>query len=163
MKIRTLGFLSGLLMLVPLLAAGQTSSRIDDLKWLTGSWRVDEGSTVIEEQWNAPSGGLMLATGRTVKNGKLVEFEFLRIEQRGSSLVYLAQPGGQPPTEFTLESMTPREVVFANLQHYFPTRIRYKKNDDGSVTARVEDETGKKGQDFPYKLDMIGSKPTGTQ
>jgi hypothetical protein len=42
-------------------------------------------------------------------------------------------------------------------------RFRYNKNDDGSVTARVEDETGKKGQDFPYKLDMIGSKPTGTQ
>jgi len=70
MKIRTLGFLSGLLMLVPLLAAGQTSSRIDDLKWLTGSWRVDEGSTVIEEQWNAPSGGLMLATGRRVSEDR---------------------------------------------------------------------------------------------
>ena len=156
MRTRTLGFVFGLGILGSALAVAQNASRIDDLKWLAGSWRLEKSGTVIEEQWNAPAGGVMLATGRTVKTGKLVEFEFLRIEQRGDSLVYLAQPGGQPPTEFPLESMTPTEVVFANLQHDFPKRIRYKKNADGSVTARVEDETGKKGQDFPYKSSTVG-------
>lgn len=156
MRTRTSGFLSILVILGSGLAVAQNNSRIDNLKWLSGSWRMERSGTVIEEQWNAPAGGVMLAMGRTVKTGKLVEFEFLRIEQRGDSLVYLAQPGGQPPTEFALERMTPSEVVFANLQHDFPQRIRYKKNADGSVTARVEDETGKKGQDFPYKSSTTG-------
>jgi hypothetical protein len=163
MKTRTLGFLLSLVILGSVLAAGQNASRIDDLKWLSGSWRMDKAGTVIEEQWNAPAGGVMLATGRTVKNGKLVEFEFLRIERRGDSLVYLAQPGGQPPTEFALESMTPSEVVFANLQHDFPKRIRYRMNTDGSITARVEDETGKKGQDFLYKSTTDGSQAMSRQ
>jgi hypothetical protein len=158
MKTTTLGFLLGLVLLGSALADAQNESRINDLKWLTGSWRMEKTDRVIEEQWNAPTGGVMLAVGRTVKNGKLVEFEFLRIEQRGDSLVYLAQPGGQPPTEFALESMTPSEVVFANLLHDFPKRIRYKKNADGSVTARVEDDTGKKGQDFIYKQALDKSK-----
>jgi hypothetical protein len=158
MKTTTLGFLLGLVLLGSALADAQNASRINDLKWLTGSWRMEKMDRTIEEQWNAPAGGVMLAVGRTVKNGKLVEFEFLRIEQRGDSLVYLAQPGGQPPTEFALESMTPSEVVFANLLHDFPKRIRYKKNADGSVTARVEDDTGKKGQDFIYKQALDKSK-----
>ena len=163
MRTRTLGFVSDLLILGSVFAIAQNASRIDHLKWLAGSWRMEKAGTVLEEQWNAPAGGLMLALGRTVKNGKLIEFEFLRIEQRGDSLVYLAQPGGQPPTEFTLESLTSSEVVFANLRHDFPKRIRYKKNADGSVTARVEDETGKKGQDFPYKSSTVGSQATAGQ
>jgi hypothetical protein len=68
MKTRTLGFLLSLVILESVLAIAQNASRIDDLKWLTGSWRMDRAGTVIEEQWNAPAGGVMLATGRTVKN-----------------------------------------------------------------------------------------------
>ena len=130
---------------------GQQAASLDSLKWLTGAWRMEKAGKVIEEQWTTPAGGMMLSVGRTIANGKLVEFEFVRIEQRGDSLEYVAQPGGQPPTEFKLESATENEVVFANLQHDFPKRIRYKHNADGSMTARVEDETGKKGISFPYK------------
>src|SRR4051794_5160292 len=132
-------------------AGGQSAASLEKLKWLAGSWRMEKTGKVIEEQWTTPAGGIMLGVGRTIANGKAVEFEFLRIEQRGESLVYVAQPGGQPPTDFKLESATENEVVFANLQHDFPKRVRYTRNADGSVTARIEDETGKKSIAFPYK------------
>ena len=92
----------------------------------------------------------MLGVSRTIKNGKMVEFEFLRIEQRDDGVFYIAQPQGMPPTEFRLISSTANEWVFANPQHDFPQRIRYRRNPDGSVTARVEDESGKKGSNFQY-------------
>jgi hypothetical protein len=132
-------------------ASGQSAVSLGSLKWLAGSWRMENAGKVIEEQWTTPAGGIMLGVGRTIANGKAVEFEFLRIEQRGDSLVYVAQPGGQAPTEFKLETATENEVVFANLQHDFPKKVRYTRNADGTVTARIEDETGKKAIAFPYK------------
>jgi hypothetical protein len=132
-------------------ASGQSAASLEQLKWLAGSWQMDKAGKVIEEQWTTPAGGIMLGVGRTIANGKAVEFEFLRIEQRGDSLVYVAQPGGQVPTEFKLETVTENEVVFANLQHDFPKKVRYTRNADGSVTARIEDETGEKAISFPYK------------
>src|SRR5689334_3449441 len=103
-------------MLWTMQASGQAAS-VEKLNWLAGAWRVEKAGKVIEEQWTTPAGGIMLGVGRTIANGKAVEFEFLRIEQRGDSLVYVAQPGGQAPTDFKLESATENEVVFANLQH----------------------------------------------
>jgi hypothetical protein len=134
-------------------AGSQEKVRLGSLEWLSGSWSMERQGTVIEEQWTAPRGGMMLGVSRTVKLSpeKTLAFEFLRIEQRGDSLVYVAQPGGHPPTEFKLESASENQFVFTNLQHDFPKRIRYTRNSDGSLTARIEDETGKNVVEFPYR------------
>jgi uncharacterized protein DUF6265 len=132
------------------LSAAEATAQLTDLGWLSGSWKLEANGKTVEEHWTAPAGGAMLGMSRTIKSGKMTEFEFLRIEQRDGSLVYIAQPGGQPPTEFPLAEVTSNEVVFANLQHDFPQKIRYRRNADGSVTARIEDESGKKGMDFKY-------------
>jgi hypothetical protein len=44
----------------------------------------------------------MLGTSRTVRGGKLIAFEFLRVVERDGGWVYVAQPGGAPPTECVL-------------------------------------------------------------
>ena len=132
---------------------GQDTGRkpIADLAWLAGSWQLESKGQGIEEYWTAPAGGAMLGLSRTVAHGKTVEFEFLRIEQRGADLVYIAQPGGRPPTEFKLERTDGAEWVFANPTHDFPKKIRYRHLGTDSVTASIEDATGAKHMDFPYK------------
>ncbi len=130
--------------------AAEATAAINDLGWLSGAWKMEANGRLIEEHWTTPAGGAMLGVSRTIKGGKMVEFEFLRIEQRDGTLAYVAQPQGRAPTEFRLESSTPNDVVFANLKHDFPQRIRYRRNADGSVTARIEDASGKKGMDFNY-------------
>lgn len=132
------------------LSAAEATAQLTDLGWLSGSWKLEANGKTVEEHWTAPAGGAMLGMSRTIKSGKMTEFEFLRIEQRDGSLVYIAQPGGRRPTEFPLAEVTSNEVVFANLLHDFPQKIRYRRNADGSVTARIEDESGKKGMDFKY-------------
>ena len=132
-------------------APAQPAESIDNLAWLAGDWKLEAGGKVIEEHWTAPAGGTMIGMSRTVANGKTVSFEFLRVEQRGDGIVYLAQPQGKPATEFRLVRSAGGEWAFENPEHDFPKRILYRRNPDGSVTARIEDETGKKGVDFPYK------------
>ena len=126
---------------------------LKDLDWLSGDWVLTKGTRTIEEQWMRPSGGMMLGVSRTLNAGKVNEFEFLRIEQRGDDLFYVAQPGGRPPTEFKLIKSSANEVVFENLLNDFPKQISYTRNEDGSVTARIQGP-GKQGPKviaFEYK------------
>jgi hypothetical protein len=136
---------------LPAAEAADPAASLADLAWLSGGWKMESSGRLIEEHWTTPAGGAMLGMSRTIKNGKMVAFEFLRIEQRDGGLFYIAQPQGAPPTEFRRISSTTNEWVFANPQHDFPQRIRYRRNPDGSVTARVEDESGKKGSNFEYR------------
>jgi hypothetical protein len=131
--------------------ANSKKDNIMDLNWLAGTWTLQQDGRTTEETWLPPRAGMMLGISRTIAGDKTVEFEFLRIEQRGNDLVYIAQPGGQPPTEFRLDSSGNGDWVFANLKHDFPKKIRYRRAGDGSLVASVEDESGKKKIEFPYR------------
>src|SRR5262249_21176272 len=84
-----------------------------------------------------PAGGAMLSVSRTVADGKLAEFEFLRIVERGGGLVYIAQPNGRPPTEVAMTRRDDDSVTFDNPQHAFPHPTLYKKRTRGTLVARI--------------------------
>ena len=121
---------------------GQTAKpSIENLAWLAGCWQVKDSKpgTTISEQWMLPAGNAMLGAGRTVKNGKMTEFEFLRIVQSDSGLAYIARPAENPvDTSFSLISWANDEYVFENKEHDFPQRVIYRRENDGSLFARVE-------------------------
>ncbi len=73
------------------------AAAIGDLQWLAGAWRGTAGTASVEEHWTRPEGGAMLGLGRTVRQGRMVGFEFLRIVTRGEAIIYIAQPGGGRP------------------------------------------------------------------
>ena len=112
---------------------------IAQLAWLAGTWKGGSGALAFEERWTPPSGGAMLAVSRTVEGERMVAFEFLRIVERDGGLVYIAQPNGRPPTEFTLSAITADAATFENPSHDFPKVIRYARRPDGALEARVSD------------------------
>jgi hypothetical protein len=125
--------------------SGAGSADIASLAWLAGSWEgKDAAGLEMEEVWTAPKGGTMLGLHRDVKDGKLVSFEFLRIESGAEGLVYQAQPRGRPATPFPLKEAAAKKVVFENPRHDFPQRILYWVTDDGALHARVEGMQGGK-------------------
>ena len=133
-------------------AAQPASARatIAQLTWLAGTWKGGSGALTFEEQWTPASGGAMLAVSRTIKGDRMVAFEFLRIVERDGGLVYIAQPNGRPPTEFTLTVITADSATFENPMHDFPKMIRYAKRADGSLEARVSDG-GQKSETFVFR------------
>jgi Domain of unknown function (DUF6265) len=126
------------------------NATVAQLAWLAGTWNGGAGPVSIEERWTPPAAGAMLAVSRTLKGDRMVAFEFLRIVERDGSLVYIAQPGGRPPTEFTLTAISADSATFENPMHDFPKMIRYSKRADGSLEARVSDG-GQKGETFLFK------------
>jgi hypothetical protein len=138
-----------------LLVAQQKSPSLADLGWMAGNWGLSNDHITIEERWTPPAGGMMLGTERTIAKAKnkVVEFEFLRMEERATGIYYVAQPNGQAPTDFKLLRGSSSEAVFENRKHDFPKRITYRKNADGSITASVDDGANPptKKEEFQYK------------
>ena len=136
------------LVLLALCADGTAQSvpvraSISQMSWLAGAWNGGSGPVSFEERWTAAAGGAMLAVSRTVKGDRMVAFEFLRIVERNGGLVYVAQPDGKPPTDFTLTALSATSATFENPAHDFPKMIRYTKRADGTLEASVGDGGGK--------------------
>jgi hypothetical protein len=128
--------------------------KIEELAWLSGDWETAPGRMQIDEHWTKVAGNSLIGMSRTVAGGRTVFFEYLRIEARGADIFYVAHPKARTPgTDFKLVKLSGQEAVFENPSHDFPKRIIYRKNADGSLTARIEgDGTEKeKPQDFHYR------------
>jgi dipeptidyl aminopeptidase/acylaminoacyl peptidase len=123
---------------------------ISDVAWLAGEWVGTRGPSSIGERWTEPAGGAMLALSRTVTGDRLAAFEFLRIVERDGTLVYVAQPDGRPPTEFVLTGLSRLSATFENPDHDYPQVIRYTRQADGTLEARISGRGGERTNTFVF-------------
>jgi hypothetical protein len=130
-------------------------SDINKLAFIGGCWTLTRpNGAKIEEQWLAPAGGAMIGMSRTVRDGKLREYEFMRIlPAPDGKLQYVAIPSGQPEAAFPVKEIGDNAVTFENPQHDFPQRILYRLVDKDTLVARIEGSVGGQARsaDFPYK------------
>lgn len=114
------------------------TDRLDRLAWLAGCWRFEQPGFRRDEQWMRPDGGTMLGMGRTVADGRTLEYEYLRIEAQAAGLAYVAAPGGQAEAAFRLAELTDSSAAFEALEHDFPQRITYQLQPGGGLLAWIE-------------------------
>lgn len=113
-------------------------NKLDQLAWLAGYWMQDGAEAGTTEQWMSPAAGTMVGMGRTVKAGKTVEFEFMRIHTApDGKLLFTALPSGQQEATFTELRMDDTGIVFENLAHDFPHRVIYR-HQDNKLMASIE-------------------------
>ena len=122
----------------PMAAAAGPS--VDQLAWLAGCWATERAEAGSGEQWMTPAGGALLGMSRTVRDGKTVAFEFMRIASSSAdgTLAFFAQPSGKTPATFALSSLTDSVVVFDNPRPEFPQRIVYRLEAPGRLRASIE-------------------------
>ena len=117
-----------------LTAQAAPRTAMDDLGWMSGQWRTQDGAT--EEAWTAPRGGMMLGIGRTVRDNIAREYEFLRLQAGADGVpVYWASPNGVAPVGFRLTEAGPSSATFDNPAHDYPQRIRYRRDGDALVAT----------------------------
>ncbi|HET8966033.1 MAG TPA: DUF6265 family protein [Candidatus Acidoferrum sp.] len=127
------------------------------VSWLAGDWETRDVTPYVEERWTGPAGGAMLGTSRAIKDNKMVEFEFMRLEARADGIFYMPQPFGKPPVDFKFTPTVSNEAVFVNPGHSdHLKKIIYRKNADGTLTARIAGENHGKSfaqewHYFPHK------------
>jgi len=129
-------------------------AQLERLSWLAGCWAAEKGEPGSVEHWLPPAGGTMLGIGRTVKNGRTVEHEFLQIRLNAEGqVVYIALPSRQKEATFVATSIGDRAVTFENPAHDFPQRILYQAVGETGLAARIEGQRNgtTRGIDFPMK------------
>ena len=122
------------------------------LAWMAGCWQRRAGTRLVEEQWMAPRGGLMLGASRTTRGDTLVEYEALRIEEAGDTLVYVASPSRQATTRFRAAGVRGDTVRFEDPTHDFPQRVGYVRRGADSLVAWIEGTQNghPRRVEFPY-------------
>ena len=135
-----------------LTATPQSAGAVDRLAWLSGCWEATSAQRTVEERWMAPRGGTMLGTGRTVRDGRTVEYEFIVLREQDGRLAYEAHPSGQDSAVFLSRDANGDGAVFENPQHDFPQRVGYERRGSDGLLAWVEGT--RNGQvrriEFPY-------------
>ena len=118
-------------------AAAQAPVTVHGAAWLAGCWVMQRGQTTVEEQWMAPAGGTMLGMGRTIKGGKLDDYELVLIRAQDGRVDYEAHPMLQPTAVFTATVVSDTLLQFENPRHDFPRLIAYHRRGADSLIARI--------------------------
>lgn len=129
-------------------ACATTPSRAQAPDWMAGYWLSCANGRQVSETWTGAGSGVLLGTGLT-RGARGVDFEFMRIAPHEGGLAFFGSPRGAPATVFPLVRQEGTSLVFENLAHDFPQRVRYAREGD-VLTARVESADGAKGMSWRY-------------
>jgi hypothetical protein len=129
---------------------------VDQLAWLPGCWTTDNAEAGSGEQWMPAAGGMLLGMSRTVRGGKTVGWEFMRIGNTPEGkLAFFAQPGGKPPATFAVLKQSATEVVFENPDHDFPQRVIYRFESPDKLRASIEGVRNGTTRSIPYPMTRV--------
>jgi hypothetical protein len=100
------------------------AEQLASLDWLAGTWR-DEG---FEAHYTSPEGGMILSASKNYAGGRVVFFEFERIEIQQDSVAYIPYPAGRSSVSFKLVDYEPEKprIRFENKEHDFPKDLTFE-------------------------------------
>ncbi len=149
--------LMGVVMLALMVPAAQSKdTAMSRAGFIAGCWET-AGARTVRETWRMASEEFLIGTSTTVAAGATKAFEFLRVESRDGVVAYVAQPGGAPPTRFTLDPTSKAdEAIFVNMQHDFPKRIVYRKTAPDAMLAFIDGGEDTRRIEFPMKACKDG-------
>lgn len=129
---------SGFCVFLVMVAPGARADGVESLDWLSGCWTMIKDGRVTEEAWLRPAGGMTAGVGRTLRDGALRQFEFMRIDVQNGVVTFTAIPSGQAQASFPAVSQTADEIVFENKAHDFPQKITYRSSGPGTLYAAIQ-------------------------
>lgn len=142
-----------LLMIPGFTASAQTKKpAVKDLAFMAGTWTLKHQWGDMEEFWGQPMGDNMVSTFRCVKDGKVVFYEFMVIEQSDSVAVMklrhfnkgsIGWEEKDKPFLMPAVKFSNNEVVFESLDK--SVRITYKRLSPLKLDC-VLDEKDKEGK-----------------
>jgi hypothetical protein len=136
---------------------------LDEIRFMSGHWIGNDGSSEIEEQWSEPSNGTMIGMFREMTGGKTTFYEFLAIAQEETGLVmrmkhFDANLAGWEEKDrsvvFDVASTSKDQAVFVSRDNTKPTRIICWRTSSAELTAtliRERDDTTTLDE-FHYRL-----------
>jgi hypothetical protein len=135
---------------------------IKDLSFMAGKWTAKSEWGDMEENWSEPMGNSMMCSYRCVKDGKVVFYEFIVIEQTETGPVMKLRhfsPGNigweekDKPYEYPLMFLEPDRARFERPDKKTALTFYRTSKEKMNVILERQDKDGKWVQDeFDYTL-----------
>lgn len=115
------------------------NSKTAQMDWILGTWKMetyDGGS--YSEVWTKKDDDAFVGVGLALgAKGDTVFHEKMQIQWLENHVVYIAIPGDNNPTLFTLKSDDEGQFLFVNEEHDYPSELTYSLDDQGRLNAWV--------------------------
>lgn len=143
-------------------SAQAPARHINDLAFMAGRWITHSAWGDMEESWSEPMGNTMMCAYRCVKDGKVIFYEFMVIEQTDKGpVMYLRHfsPGNigweekDKPYEYPLMFLEPGKARFERPDKKTALTFYRINADNMQVILERQDKEGRWVEDvFDYKL-----------
>jgi hypothetical protein len=144
------------------LAAPLAAAPIDGLAWMSGCWLAERGDAGSGEMWMAPAGAALLGMSRTVRGGRTVAHEFMRVVEQDGGLVFIAMPSAKPSASFRAIRVEARGVTFENPDKDFPQRVGYESPDELTLIGHIEGQHEGRARRIDYPMKRVAC-PAGSR
>lgn len=128
---------------------GASASMPDDeaWSWLVGCWETKGGKT--REVWQQGAKSHLFGFNLVLRDGDVVFFEQLRLQETSRGWVYFASPRGAKEVAFDVRTSHSLAFEVVNEEHDFPQRISYQII-DGALHAEASLIDGGNAQRWVY-------------
>ena len=139
-------------------ASAQKKADVKDLAFMAGTWTLKHEWGDMEEFWGKPMGDNLASTFRCVKDGKVVFYEFMVVEQAGDIPVLklrhfnkgsIGWEDKDKPYLMPAISLVKNAVVFQSVDK--KVRITYKRLSPQKLDCILDE----KGKDGKWKQDVF--------
>jgi hypothetical protein len=129
-------------------AHAQVKAELSQLNFMSGLWIGTMQWGDLEEYWGEPMGDNMMCAFRCVKDGKVLFYEFIVIEQSATGVPVMklrhfdrgniAWEEKEKPNEYPLTILKDKRAVFESADK--KTRLIYERQNNDSLLAALEHE-----------------------
>jgi hypothetical protein len=125
-----------------MMSVSQTPLKVDDVRFMSGSWTTQIWGGDYEETWTEPSAGTMLGVAKFRIGDTTKQIEFLQIEPRDAGLIMWIQIGphsrqNRRVVSFKCTSVRNNKATFESNGNDYPAKITYEQV-EGGLKATLE-------------------------
>ncbi len=126
---------------------------VRQFQWLQGKWK--QPNTDRYEEWNIANDSVANGMAYYLSDdGEAVPDEIIQLRYRNGSFYYVTivkKQKDELPVEFKVVTATSSTLIAENPDHDFPQRIVYKRKNDRSLVAYIEDLKKTKRVNFEFE------------
>ena len=134
--------------------------KLENIKWIAGTWHGEAFGGITEEIWSEPSGGSMMATFKLINDGKVTFYEIEVIREVENSLILQLKHFGpdlkgwetkDETVDFPLKEITETKVIFEGMT--------FEKISDTEMNIYVDIKDKGKIETVKFNYKKKSSKP----
>ena len=123
-------------------ATDAPSGPLAPLAWLEGCWQGSVNQREFRETWLPLRGGMLIGAGQSVMLGRMLDYQYLRLEARSDGIYFTQFSGDRKESSFKLAGTATDDkdtvFTFSNTAEGFPARLTYRRGTLGWLYETIE-------------------------